>query len=684
MPRSLTPAPGPRITGIRLAGFVVVLALAGCQGATGPGSQSTGPAPQAGDPAAASTALPNPPTVHRLTATPQGTQFQVPATDRDLAGVRIVIPPGALAKETGLTISVGPTTPDVTSLAEADPAFFFAFADALTASLPPGTAHPIYTPFLALGAARLVGPPLELGPDGLAFEVPIEVNLPTSLVGEVGDDLVVAALRSRDGTWEISDDVTITDDGLQLAIPHFSGLRVMRVAQNVLANPSADVDPAWLAAAQARLGAAPLAATERAILRLLACEAKDAVRVDRSKLPASLAHVLNYLGRDSGEIGDVNVSDVIRGLEDYVDAQRRAQVASGQRSPKHFLALEALFEEALRLTKLDAFQALVAVHGVLRDNRTQPQQLGNEFQDALALLRGDGGDEDGARYHYFGAAIYSFVYAHQADLVAKLAAEHSGDADLLARMRVAGASFAAPDPATTVRLEEAWVSGDIFSDVTEYAVDLQGVAFGRAVYEHVTARAAGQESPVTARLCTSMEGELDLTSMPGVDADAVEAFEKLVSENRISLAIEQGDTTAAARASVTGEFVLTIVLSPEFLWGIQTGIGQALGGGAADPMPPSWADCSATTKLVGTMKGQQVLAGTKGIAGFEGTATIKTTSTVRGCEDTGANIRASKPQTMAKIPWSAVGDETAIHGEIQMKASKAEAAWTLSFDVRRP
>ncbi len=84
------------------------------------------------------------------------------------------------------------------------------------------------------------------------------------------------------------------------------------------------------------------------------------------------------------------------------------------------------------------------------------------------------------------------------------------------------------------------------------------------------------------------------------------------------------------------------------------------------------------------MKGKQVLAGTKGTASFEGTATIKTTSTVRGCEDTGANIRASEPQTMAKIPWSAVGDETAIHGEIQMKASKAEAAWTLSFDVRRP
>ena len=84
------------------------------------------------------------------------------------------------------------------------------------------------------------------------------------------------------------------------------------------------------------------------------------------------------------------------------------------------------------------------------------------------------------------------------------------------------------------------------------------------------------------------------------------------------------------------------------------------------------------------MKGKQVLAGTKGTAGFEGTATIKTTSTVRGCEDTGANIRASEPQTLAKIPWSAVGDETAIHGEIQMKASKDEAAWTLPFDVRRP
>ena len=65
---------------------------------------------------------------------------------------------------------------------------------------------------------------------------------------------------------------------------------------------------------------------------------------------------------------------------------------------------------------------------------------------------------------------------------------------------------------------------------------------------------------MTARPCNSMEGELDLTSMPGVDAQAVEAFEKLVSENRISLTIEQGDKAAAAPASATGEFVLTIVL----------------------------------------------------------------------------------------------------------------------------
>ena len=326
MPRTTTPVAGARITYTRLAVLVTALALAGCQGTTGPVPQSSGPTPEAQEPSAAPTAMATPPTVHQFVATPQGTQFQVPATDRDLAGIRIVIPPGALAKETGLTISVGQTTPTVTALAEADPAFFFAFADSLMASLPPGNAHPTYTPFLALGAARLVGPALDLGPDGLAFDMPIEVLLPRSLVGDVGDDLVVTALRSRNGTWEISDGVTIADEGLQLAIPHFSGLSITRVARNVLANPSADVDPAWLAAAQARLEAAPLAGTERAILRLLACEGKDVVRVDRSKLPANLVHVLNYLGRDSGEIGDPTVGQVIKGLEDYAEAQRQAQV----------------------------------------------------------------------------------------------------------------------------------------------------------------------------------------------------------------------------------------------------------------------------------------------------------------------------------------------------------------------
>lgn len=660
----------------RLAILFAAALLAGCQGtvpsASGvPGSSAT------------PVSAPTPAATHRFAAAPGGTQFEAPATDVQLSGLRIVVPPGALAKETELTVSAGLRTSSVGALAEADPMFFYSFADYLVANLPPGSTDPTYTPLLAIAAAQPVGPALELGPHGQVFEVPVEIILPPDLVGEVGDDLLLTALRSASGTWEICDDVTASGGTLRVPVSHFSDLKVIRVARNIISNPSAGVDPGWLAAAQTKLGAAPLAATERAILRLLACEGSGLVRADQSKLPSNLADVLNYLGRDVGGIGDATAEQVIKGLEDYVDAQRRAQVAGGQRNSKHFVTMEALLEEALRLTKFDAFQALVAVHGVLRDNRTQEGQIGNPFQDALGLLRGDGGDEDGARYHYFGAAIYSFVYAHQRETVARLVAENP--LDLVPRMRNAAVSFVTPDPETTVRLEEAWVSGDIFSDVMEYAVNLQGAAFGRALYEHFTALAAGQESPVAARLCASMDGTLDIAGMPGVTGpDAVEAFEKLVTENRISVTIEQGDGTAPSPAHANGDFVLTIVLPGEFFWGIQTGIGKALGGGSAEPMPPAWRDCSATTRFVGTMTGVQSLTGTKGVVGFEGTATITTTSSISGCEDTGQNLRASDPQTMKKIPWSAVGDATALHGEIQVHDPEDDTSWTLPFDVRRP
>ena len=687
MRRSATPVAGAPIALGRLAVLVAAVALAGCQGATGPASGSPGPSSASTatpGPSASSTATATapaaPPPVHRFVAAPDGSRFEVPTTDSRLAGLRIAIPPGALAAETEVTISVGETAPSVAALTEADPALFFALADFLMARLPPGDAHPMYTPLLAVGTGQLVGPPLELGPDGLAFDVPARILLPASLAGDVGDDLVVAALRSSNGTWEIRD-VTVTNEGLEAAIPHFSGARFVQIAQNIAGNPSASVDPEWLAAAQARLGQAPLAATERSILRLLACEGQGLVKVDESKLPASLTDVLNYLGRDVNEIGDLNVGEVIAGLEQYVEARRPPTVPGGPtRQPMHFVTMEALVEEALRLTKLDAFQALVAVHGVLRDNRRQEGQAGNPFQDALELLRGDGGDEDGARYHYFGAAIYSFVYEHQKDVVARLAAE--SPLDLVSRMRNAAVSFVTPDPETTVRVEEAWISGDIFSDVTEYAVDLQGAAFGRALYEHFTAVGAGRESPVAASLCRSMEGQFDLAATSAaadMSAEGAASFAKLVTENRIQLELKKAQAQSTAPIEVTGEFAITLELPGEFFWGIHEGIGGQVFGASPEPMPSTWASCVVASRMTGTLEGQLTTAGGYRVTGL---AKVSVMPSKRGCEAMGADEpKLGKPATLTKVKWDASGDEATLRGRITVPGTGGDASWAWIFVV---
>jgi hypothetical protein len=102
-------------------------------------------------------------------------------------------------------------------------------------------------------------------------------------------------------------------------------------------------------------------------------------------------------------------------------------------------------------------------------------------QNLIENVRGDGGDENGARYHLLGVAVYSFMYQH---------ARATGTAP-----------FYIPSPTTAVALEEAWVSGDIRTDAVEYAVDRRGAAFGRILYQDYQMIAAGQGDDIRARLC---------------------------------------------------------------------------------------------------------------------------------------------------------------------------------------
>ncbi len=486
------------LRGAALAAAVLVAAGCGDTGTPTPAaSAASGPA---ATPAATSATTPTPPPtptpapiVHSVPTGAAGTEFEVPPTDPSIAGWRLVVPEGALASDAELTISAMPDDASAAAIAESEPALFPAFGDAVLAALPDGAISPIFGPVRALLSATQVGPTLELGPSGTSFAAPVEVVVPASVVAGAGDAVLVAAIRGVDGGWSAVVPESRAD-GLHVPVAHFSGVRIFSILERIVTNPGARVDRKLVLAAREKLESAPLADAERAILSAVACDGAGTVTVDQSKLPTSLAQVLNYLGRDSGSIaqgrpGDEVVEDMNKYLQARI-AEREKVTAPRDPARKHFITMEELYAEALRQTGSDAFQALLAVHGVLRDNRTQAGQAPSPYLQAIEVLRGDGGDEDGARYHFVGAAIYAYLYAHQAD------------AKTLSVLSLT--------PEDTVRLEEAWISGDIESDVTEYAVDLAGIRFGRRLYDHFRATSEGAASPLAAQVCTTMEGSVDL------------------------------------------------------------------------------------------------------------------------------------------------------------------------------
>jgi hypothetical protein len=68
---------------------------------------------------------------------------------------------------------------------------------------------------------------------------------------------------------------------------------------------------------------------------------------------------------------------------------------------------------------------------------------------------------------------------------------------------------------------------------------------------------------------------------------------------------------------------------------------------------------------------------------LEGTAALTLRGSVQGCEKTGANITASPPPEMKRVPWTGSGDENGLKGKITFPASAAIApgtSWAFAVD----
>jgi hypothetical protein len=400
--------------------------------------------------------------------------------------VRIDVPAGALDRAVVIEVRVRPgLEADAPTLIEAHPELLAAIDEHVRrVNERPGgpRLHPIWAPAVLAGAEkRLLAPPLALSPDGTRFAAPVRVALP--LPADLPEDAVAEALlviqesRGPDGVrWEVVDGVRVDRAAgtLEVDVTHFSGLWAWVV--NTVKYPFRRGWMWWNDTVDRDLATLPADLMQR-FTRAVLCHGEWRGR------PASMPspwETLTYLGFEGGRLTAPGERDVTAWLRDRVTRRRAGEDVRP-------LAVDELFAKALESTGGDVFQALVLSHNVLRDNRDSPT-----LQDAMAPLRGDGGDERGARYHLFGTAIYAYVHAwHTAN-----GSWH----DVIRRI---------VRPGLMVEAEEGVVSGDILSDSKEFAVDLVGLNLGRRLYDELGARSRGEVVQATAfdpRDCPSEPG----------------------------------------------------------------------------------------------------------------------------------------------------------------------------------
>jgi hypothetical protein len=412
-----------------------------------------------------------------------GGHVQIPESDPSGGGIALDVPPGALPADTELTLNTGPTLDGtIASLIEDEPAVWTALAGfALDAE--DTRVHPAFGPPALAPLSAAVGPTIELGPDAMLLDQPAVVTVPRSLV-DVDDDALVLALVRSGGEWEVAGEVEVGDDALRFELRHFTDVSFWDLFRNLASNPSGRPTREQYRAALATLAAGPSGDVTDGLLRGILCRAGVTFQPDA--IPG-VADLLQYLGNLQSPFGGPpQISRAPEGayanLQSRLEQHRLGAAAGGNPTP-HDLTFDVLIGLALDETGGDVFQALVLAHEVLRDHR-DPGRTGHPpIHDIIQNVRGDpGGDENGARYHLLGVAVYAFALEHQ-------------------RATDQWSAWYAPSPETVVAIEEAWVSGDIVSDTVEYAVDRLGARLGRQLYREYQAAVAGEPSDLRDRLC---------------------------------------------------------------------------------------------------------------------------------------------------------------------------------------
>lgn len=401
-------------------------------------------------------------TIFTATISSEGGRITVPISDETIGGSLLSIPAGAISSETVISVQGDTLAWDGSpprTIAENEPEVHLAVVAHALNHLDDALMHPLYGPLFGLSSAEFAGPAFLLEPAGQQFTEAVELTIPLSVLGIKNPETALPLLRSENGEWQVLDEFAIdmTAGIATVKVPHFSVLQWIR---NLVVAPqriAAVFAVGTVLEAHSRL---PQDTFNKFVTGTVC--SKFEPEVNLNKIPG-LPTLLDYLAFEKVGLRSGHENELILWIRKQFDEARTGKLDF------HSISLGELFQEAMKLNQGDIFLSLVTAHNALRDNRDSPS-----VQDMIENYRGDGGDEKGARYHFFGMALYSFAFEHFMEL-----AKNRGYVGAQALIGIA----LRPEIAATI--EESVVSGDIVSDVTEYAVDLQGAKIGRRLFREV-------------------------------------------------------------------------------------------------------------------------------------------------------------------------------------------------------
>jgi len=335
--------------------------------------------------------------------------------------------------------------------------------------------HPLYAALAdAWSPIWHVGPLVEFGPENVQFEKPIEIHIPFDRESVTREEAILLAVYS--GRYDPATGGLSGERTPEITVDYDAGVIVVRTWHLSTWQATKDLVTATVSrllqsAARPFVNLPDAPSLTDAFAREIACSGLRP-HVDIRRLPDPLL-LLYYLASPMNA-----ESRVLDPAQHALDRDRyvNLRVVTGHEvaiedwvlaQPAGSVTCEALFGEAYRQTGGDVAQALLLAHNTLRgfDGANRGLDVrGQALQERMAPLRGDGGDEVGGRYHYFGMATFGFVmrvYSH-------FSTEFYGG------LEIPVVDLDEELVSAIVYAEECLVSGDCLTDSMEYALDMRG------------------------------------------------------------------------------------------------------------------------------------------------------------------------------------------------------------------